>query len=317
VSDLINVLQKKGSEFNFFQAMALLEEYFGGADTNHDSSATNKIKFTANPEICFPAGDISSIKKSNAEKIEFQLSFMGLIGVSSPLPNYFIEYGAEHSFEKAALTDFLNIFDNRIYNLFYLAWKKYRAVPSWRECGDYYLFNCASSIAGFDALDLAPEDAMLLSYTGLFAGGPRNAEGLAEIIAGCLGGVKVFIEQWAPRWMKVNEIRKIGVNLCLSENSTLGERIFDRSGKFNVVLELCESDPLENFIPGSYAISQVKKIVKVFLPQPLAYEIQVKFAPASLIPVVLGVKSAGLGIGTACGNSKDKNGWYVISIPGV
>ena len=67
--------------------------------------------------LSFPASDIKKCSKDEHNNIIMELNFMGLYGVDSPLPHYFSEY--VHKSHNNCLADFLNIFNNRIYHLFY------------------------------------------------------------------------------------------------------------------------------------------------------------------------------------------------------
>ena len=122
----------------------------------------------------FPPSDIKGIKE-NRGVFELTLTFMGLVGVSSPLPLYFSEYIARYEDNSQPLVDFLNIFNHRCYSLFYRAWKKYRFLTSFslREQGP--LSRRIALLAGLDPARLSdPSYGRLLSYTGIFAGKSRG-----------------------------------------------------------------------------------------------------------------------------------------------
>lgn len=311
MSDLIDSLEKKGSDFDFFEALLLLEEYYGNKDPNTFDNWSGNIQFSANPDIAFPSSDIASVQKTE-DYVKFQLSFLGLLGVSSPLPNYFTEYGAVNFEESCPLSDFLQIFDNRLYRLFYSAWKKYRPVPSWAQLKKFPFYNVIISLSG--ATNSGDNSVSL--FAGLLAGTPRNADGLVEILNDFLCGDKVTIEQWASRWVKVSEKKIIGVNLYLGNESILGEKVFDRSGKFQINLTLSESDSIKSFIPGSDCIRSIKKIVNDYLHMSLEYDINIKFTSANLVPVHLGMDNAGLGAGATFGSCTKRKSDYSIIING-
>jgi predicted component of type VI protein secretion system len=105
MSDLVKELVNRGKEFDAFQLLVMLEEYY---DINADDYGlwSRFIRLSANPEIAFPCSDVENVMV-NKNGLDIVLSFLGLMGVSSPLPHYFTEYGAIHSHEKSALADFL------------------------------------------------------------------------------------------------------------------------------------------------------------------------------------------------------------------
>lgn len=317
MSDVIEFLESKGRNVAFFQAMSLLEEYFGERGNGVDPVVSGAVRFSANAEITFPSSDIASLKKRSGAGVEFFLSFMGLLGISSPLPHYFTEYGARHSLEPCALTDFLNIFDHRIYTLFYQAWKKYRPVPTYSQVDSFSLYKRMAQLAGWIGKEQSDSNNRCdLAYAGLFAGHSHSADALAEILADKFPGVEVKIEQWAPRWAKINTIRKLGENLVLGNNAMLSNRIYDRSGKIVVEISLSDSNSFEAFLPGSDNMNKIMAMVKLFSPEPLAFDVAVCFTPSALVPAVLGDMSARIGITAACGNVGDTGQSYSVTVAG-
>ena len=317
MSDLIESLRTKSYDFCFFQAVNLLEEYFGSNIKSEDPLESGRIRFSANPEIVFPSGDIRSTQINSGNAVQFYLSFMGLLGISSPLPHYFTEYGAKNRDDNCALVDFLNIFDHRMYTLFYKAWKKYRIVPTWAQSSNYQYFNTVSCLSGlvFDRKDQT-DDYHLLSYAGLFATASHNSDALAEVLSDCLGGADVNVEQWAGRWAEVENVRRLGVNLVAGNDAMLGGRIFDRSGKIRIIVNTEHREEFAEFLSGSRNISLIKKVVRSFSPQPLEFDIEVRFTPAQLVPVVLGRGDSGLGITASCGETENRAEQYSIALPG-
>ncbi|MGL1959606.1 MAG: type VI secretion system baseplate subunit TssG, partial [Colwellia sp.] len=117
-------------DYNFFQAAHLIERYLVDSKNRSFRYAGNQngaLVFQTDNSIAFPGSDVVSIKKnSQSGAYTLNLSFMGLYGVSSPLPSYFTEPLNRGREEFEPLRKFLDIFSHRIYSLFYQTWKKYR-----------------------------------------------------------------------------------------------------------------------------------------------------------------------------------------------
>lgn len=316
MSDLIKALTERCYEFEFFQAVSLLEEYFGCDGSDREAIAKGNVRFSADTGITFPASDIHNAISHGDAGVEMFLSFMGLLGISSPLPHYFTAYAAVHAKEATALIDFLNIFDHRMYSLFYRAWKKYRNIPTFAQADDFEMYNRIGCLSGFVKTSQKSKSEYLKTYAGLLSGITHNAAGLEEILTDCFKGVKVDVVQWAERWAKVDGLKKVGFDFQLGNESMLGDRIYDRSGKINIILELTDKTMFDKYLPGSEHIEQVKEIVMIFAPQPLAFDIEVRFKPTDLIPVVLGSDTAPLGISSGCGDASGSSLGYSITIPG-
>ncbi len=312
MSDLIELLKNKYFDFDFFQAVSLLEEYFG----SEVPLEIRKPRFFADAGQKFPASDIASVQKHSDSKAKFYLSFMGLIGISSPIPQHYSDYALWNSKEHCGLASFLNIFDHRLYSLFYEAWQKYRPIPTWSQNNNFDFFNRVIALSGLNLDDQKSKDSLLLKYAGLFAGINRNADSLAEILTDCFSGTEVTIKQWASRWAKVENKTKLGLNFTLGNGAMLGERIFDQSGKFLVIVAISEKCNLEDFLPDSVNIKRIKEIVNLFSPQPLSFDIQLNFTSSNLIPVKLGNNSTQIGISSSCGSTENVKSNFSITIPG-
>ncbi|KMQ52590.1 type VI secretion system protein ImpH/VasB [Chitinispirillum alkaliphilum] len=306
MSDLIELLKERCMEFDFFQAVTLLEEYFGTEECREKETLHEKfhLRFWADTGITFPSSDIHHIESDSDRAVEFYLSFMGLLGISSPLPHYFTEYGATQRDGSEALVDFLNIFDHRFYTLFYAAWKKYRLLHTtkWSHTSDIY--TCLASLAGLDLKDQkAPS---LLAYAGLFSGVNHNSYALEEILSDILQGVNVRVEQWVGRWARVESENQLGINLVLGSEAMIGERVYDRSGKIRIIIDLESKDDVGSFLPNSPNVEKITEIVPLFTSEPLEFDIQLNFTPANLIPVILGEDNSALGICSSCGENLNK-----------
>ncbi len=311
--DLIKLMENKSREFDFFQAVTLLEEYFHKKDKENDPLKSGRIQFASDTEIAFPPSDIAAIKVNQSGAIQFILSFMGFLGVSSPLPHYFTEYATRYENEETVLSDFLNIFNHRIYVLFYSAWKKYRLVSSSVKQDSFGLFQKIALLAGLQDARLKKWRKMV-AYAGILAGSCRSAEGLKTIVSDFFDGIPVSIEQWVPRWAPVRDLKKIGVDSILGSTAMAGTHIRDTGGNFRVILGPLEKETFETFLPEESNITQLKEMVNHYLTDPLGFDIEVKLKPAALTPVVLGEKLAPLGVTTSCGRSSELSNAYSIVI---
>ena len=175
MADLIQRLQNEAHDFNFFQAVSLLEEKIA-AETNKDPLNSGKIRFVPDPSIVFPPNDITSITEKKGV-FTFLLPFMGLVGVSSPLPIYFSEYISRYPDNSGPLYDFITIFNHRLYTLFYKAWKKYHFMRSFTGTGTDQFSQQMASLAGLDKDSLDPERLRLIAYCAILSSN-RSATGL-------------------------------------------------------------------------------------------------------------------------------------------
>jgi len=301
MADLIDELKRRAPEFGFFRAVSLLTEYFRKKSNDTSPLNSGRIRFTPDLSITFPPSDITGAS-ADAESVRLMLSFMGLLGVSSPLPNYFIDYIARYPDNGAALADFCSIFNNRLYALFYGALCKYRiplAVSS-----PAFLHRLAL-LAGNPSTEQQTAHWRMCAYAGMLSTRRRNAAGLSALLADFFGGIPVHITQWVPRRVRLPNPTKLGGDgAALGVNTTIGTETLDFSGKFRVTLGPLRRELFESFLEGSDNLAAVRRLVASYLTDPLAFDIEVVLAAADLAPVVLGGDNARLGRTSALGECR-------------
>ena len=314
MADLIEELTGESRTFNFFQAVSLLEEKYRRASGLDDPVQAGRVRFCADPSSAFPSADIRRIDTSSAG-IRMVLSFMGLTGASSPLPSYFTEYLQQNEETATALEDFLAIFNNRMYGLFYRAWKKYHFIRNFSVRGNDSFSRKVAALAGVDHRQLdQPGVLRLLAYTGVLAGRIRGRAGLEVLLSDFFGGIPVVVRQWVPRWVDIPTPPKVGVDARLGVNAVSGTRVRDFAGKFRVIVGPLRRDVYETFLPGSRNIAVVKQLVAGYLSDPLQFDIEVRLQSVDLVPVVLGEREARLGTTSSLGRSDGKSAVQSIVI---
>ncbi len=173
-SAVIDRLFGAGYRFDFFQAVYLLERLYQDAARPGEGAPLEEeaIRFQSSQRRSFPSTDVLRIEKRSSEKTrgitkrpeiaQMVLTFMGLYGVDSPLPDYFSEMigslgddkeDKEESYDETengiqALRHFLDIFDHRIYSLYYRSWKKYRYHLQFGAGGEDDFSQYMLSLAG-------------------------------------------------------------------------------------------------------------------------------------------------------------------------
>jgi type VI secretion system protein ImpH len=314
MADLTGRLAAEYANFDFFQAVSLLEEYFLDKDKTADPITAGKIRFMADDSIAFPPNDVAGIKVDKGV-VRFILTFMGLTGSSSPLPQYFSDYVQMNSAASPALRDFLAIFNNRLYGLFYRSWKKYHFMRTFSARGTDPFSERVAALAGIDmGTSPDPRTIRMLSYAGILAGRSRGPAGLQAVLSDFFGNIPVTVRQWVPRWANMPDPPRIGANAQLGVNAMAGTRVWDVSGKFRIILGPLSRDTYETFLPGSDNILRVQQITRSYLNDPLSFDVEVQLQSTDLTPVVLGADSARLGTTSSLGRSDQKSSVQSITI---
>ena len=301
MSDLIERLCSEAHDFNFFRAVMLLEDYYRSKSGIANPIDAGKIRFLPDESIAFPPNDIAAIKEQEGI-VSFLLSFMGLVGVTSPLPVYFSEYLSAHPETSRALYDFLSIFNHRIYRLFYHAWKKYHFLFNFMADGSDSFTRKIAMLSGVDPGRDAKK-MRLLAYCGILSSATRSAAGLRSMLSDYFDNIPVAIAEFAPRWAPLRNVKPIGTETPLGEATILGTTYFDRAGKFRVVVGPLSRTVYEQFLPGTKNITDMKEVIVAYLSDPLGYDIEVQLQSIELVPVVLGADETRLGETSALGRS--------------
>jgi type VI secretion system protein ImpH len=312
--DIIQTLTKTGGSFNFFQAVALCEEYLRNQG-NTDPLSNGTLRFYADPSLAFPPSDIASIQRRGSG-IAMMLAFMGLVGASSPLPVYFTEYCVRHPESSGALTDFLAIFNHRFYALFYQAWQKDRLLGAFASGRTDALGAMLMRLAGVtgSSEQLSSTRARTLTYAGMLASKSRSALALSGMLSDFFNGIPCTVRQFCGRWAELPSPSRMGVDAQLGVNALTGTAQWNVAGKFAIRIGPLSKQEFEQFLPGSARIGQVKELVGAFLVDPLEFDLEIVLAGEDLVPVVLGEASARLGETSSLGKSEQMSSGHTMII---
>ncbi|HLP40824.1 MAG TPA: type VI secretion system baseplate subunit TssG, partial [Fibrobacteria bacterium] len=294
--DLKRFFLEEGAHLNFFQASWLLERLYprmGRSGTGNDLR-TEAIRYETLNTLGFPASDVAAIlpplslqgqAEANSsgkdappldlatlppmEKLlevgrgplRMVVTFMGLYGVSSPLPSYFVDPITLRKVEYFELKKFLDIFSHRIYSLYYRGWKKYRHFAQFRpDLPDDYTLRLLAltgqwprrkgrieTIKSLQAggsggvarkpsgwgMDLGtmPEgppayNLRRIPFARFLGNRVRSAKGLQQLLRGYFGFPRVRVHQFVPAWVDIPILTRLGSGETrLGQSTRLGERM--------------------------------------------------------------------------------------------
>ena len=138
----------------------------------------------------------------------------------------------------------------------------------------------------------------LAAFAGLLARRTRSAEGLRALLAGFFEGLPVRIVENVPRWIPLQDRPRMGGGegaARLGVNACIGAHIYDRSTKFRIELGPMGSETFRAFLPGQAQARQLQALVRLYVPDVLAYEVKLTLRPEAAPHAQLGERSAQLG----------------------
>ncbi|MDB5049603.1 MAG: hypothetical protein JWO30_2674 [Fibrobacteres bacterium] len=367
--NLNRFLLKDGTELNFFQAVHLLERLFQdqGKLGTGDDMRSEPVRFETLNSLSFPPGDVAAVLpplsfrnqaleldtakrgdepppdpdalppvkdllKAGNGPLRMSLTFMGLYGVSSPLPSYFTDPITLRKIEYFELKKFLDIFTHRLYSLFYRSWKKYRHYAQYdpKRPDDYTLRLLAltgqwprrkgkAHVQG----ESAEFNLRRIPYARFLGNRVRSAKGLQQLLRGYFGFEKVTIRQFESSWVEIPVKARLGDGLVtLGKSTRLGDRMQDRLSRFTVEIGPLPRSTFNSFLPseremlgdslgrkrgeGAAAapkgaetglLSQVREIIDAYLRDPLDYQVKVILQPEQDEIPALGSEHARMGMG--------------------
>ncbi len=289
-------LLEKGHEFSFFQALRLLRRLAKEGE-RPSAEGSGKIKVHPHLSLAFPPADIARIEENSEDHLSFTVTatFLGLYGPSSPLPNFYTEdLLAEAMEEETVARDFIDIFNQRIYSLLYQCWLKYcqfLQVAEERNPSDIERLFCLLGLGEDELRQNIDNPYTLLRYLGLFTQFPRSGLGLITMLRDFLAGgnIEIFPCQLRRAKIPLEQRSTLGENSCsLGIDMYLGEEILDRMGKFLLRIGPLAAADFHALLPGNFAYERLNFLTKLYISEPLEFEIELILAKGEIKPTCLG-----------------------------
>jgi type VI secretion system protein ImpH len=307
-------LLEEGHRFQFSQAVRLLELMFPEAPAPGETTdyGDAPIRLRPSVDLVFPATDVKRVERlgDDRERVELVVTFLGLYGIDSPMPYNFYERLARKTEETVPHRDFLDLFNHRLYAFFYRAWKKYRPGLHYRPGGRDRHSQRFVSLAGvgtphaLDDVSLSP--MRLAAQAGVLAPRSRNAAGLEALIEAFFEWIEAEVIENVPRWVPIPSRSGLGDGgFQLGDTSTIGEQIYDRSGKFRLRLGPMGVDQYLAFLPGGENVPDLHTLVRLYAPDYLEYDVELQVHSETLPTTQLGTSGAELGYTTSVGQPQD------------
>ncbi|MAA65954.1 MAG: type VI secretion system baseplate subunit TssG [Alteromonadaceae bacterium] len=286
--------------YSFFQLVDLIHRLHGDdLERSTDEAPQNeRIRFSSTASLGFPGSDVLSAVLPEHEYAPYQMevSFLGLHGSQSPLPGYYLEDLAWEQGQNTGIRRyFLDFFNHRLVTLFHRVWRKYRYYVRFQPGATDAFSEHIFSLVGLGDRDLRGDTPInwskMMAYAGLMAGRSRSPEVVSGIVAHCFDLADVEIEPWVLRKVDIPEDQQTrlgGNNARLGEDTLIGSRIRDRSGKFILRLKELTRERFADFLPNGRDHSKLVKLVEFTMREQLAYDLELVIRPEDVFPIQLG-----------------------------
>ncbi len=252
---------------------------WGYANKYHDE----KLQFGQEPSSIFPSSTIAKLYQySNGRKPKLAIHSFGLFGANGAMPLVFTEYVKERMAHHGdyALSDFIDIFHNRLIMLFYRAWADANSCTNMDDTEEkfttYISSLCASSLPHNTNTDTIPTHARWHN-TGHLLRQARTAEGLKNILSGFFN-VPVRIEEFVLRWLNLpaDEQTRLGnfKGAQLGFDAVLGRKVMSKQQHFRVHLDSLSMEQYEQFLPNTLKYQQLRDWVRTYTGKEFSWDLQ-------------------------------------------
>jgi type VI secretion system protein ImpH len=266
--------------------------------------ADEPVRFGQIADLSFAPSALHSVTPGTAHaKPRINVRFFGLFGPNGPLPFHLTEYARHREMHNGDETfaRFADMFHHRLLLLFYRAWAQAQPMvgldrPEHDRFATYVgsLFGLGSAASRGVALANAHAK---LHFSGLLSRQTRNADGLANMLAGFLRRT-VRVEQFAGCWLTLPEAERtrIGKSRGRRKNPTsqlgggavLGSVVWDRQHNFRLHIGPLDASEYESFLPGGTALPRVIDCIEQYLGMEFGWDLRLSLRSDHVQAIQLG-----------------------------
>jgi type VI secretion system protein ImpH len=254
---LSETLVREACRFDFFQAVRLLERLQAGR-SGAPAEALAAVAFRGQISQSFPPSDVVAIEGIDGDgPAVLTAAHVSLGGAHGPLPPpYTARALARERRRDHALRDFLDIFNDRLARLLFLARRRARpalqAEPPWSQPIARMLLAVLGLATDGLRGRLAMPDRALLRHAGLLARRPRGLHALERLLADYFGvgcTIRPFVGRWRPLEPE-DRTRLGGANARLGAGAVLGGRVWHDAGGVEITLGPLGRVLFADLLPG-------------------------------------------------------------------
>lgn len=294
-ASLVDRLLARPEEFEFFQALRLLEQV--SQSQYGDASA---IDFSSNTSLSFPGSSVSKITSKEEEEEEedgrkhwqAEVKLFGLTGSAGVLPYHYSEMVQQRlRLRDRGLKSFLDLFNSRLIHLFFKAWRKYRLPFAYEhhkligKSGEDSFTRAISSLAGLGTPslknDLPIEGDSLLGLSGILSRPVRSAIAVEQALQYYFD-LPIVIKQFQGQWLDIPEDTQsklpsstlpFGMNCELGKNTILGSHGWQIQSKFSVMIKNISYAQLMELQPRGRKMQQLRELTRLLTRNEFDFDI--------------------------------------------
>jgi type VI secretion system protein ImpH len=288
-----DLLFAQGWEFDFFQAVRLLQRRCSEEQPEGDARTSEAVRFRVKNSLAFPASSIVDVAPGRVNRgeqgpPEMTVTFLGLTGAEGVLPAAYTEIAVDREcFGDTSFADFLDLFNHRLIWLFYRSWEKHHFVAEYEQAQSESRPQDLVTAALFDLIGMGtPQlqgrlpvpDQSLLRYAGLLSQRPHSAECLRSLLHDYFG-LAITVEQLLGQWhtLEHGELCFLGSgeeNSQLGCGAVAGDSVWTRQALVRLVFGPLTAEQFRSLLPCGARFEKVAALTRWFLGAALDFEVQ-------------------------------------------
>ncbi len=297
---LFEALAREPERFDFLRALRLIETAHPGRPrlgaAGH--AADEPVRLGQQPSTRFAPSTLARVEHRHDGVPRLLSYFFGLLGPQGPLPLHLTDYAwaRELQHDDPTLSRFLDCFNHRMLSLFYRAWAQAQPTvsldrPREDRFGVYVGSLCGLGMPAMRGRDAMP-DAAKLHFAGHLGCPTRHRDGLSAILGEFLD-LPVEIEEFVGHWLTLPDDDRSRLGAArrsgeLGRSIALGARVWDRQHRFRVRIGPMGLADYQRLLPGGDSLNRLVDVVRNYLGDELAWDLNLVLARREAPPVRLG-----------------------------
>lgn len=266
--------------------------------------SNDPVRFRPHSGMGFPASEFRQleINDEDGQPATARVTFMGLYGITSPLPTTYIDDITQRREGYEAVSDFLDIFNHRVITQFYRIWRKYSWPASFQAGGKDKTSRYLLSLAGLglkgSGENIATPISRFLALTAMMRLPTRTAEGITSIVHLLAPDTHAEITPHDPARIALKQTLAMSAArpTSLMNRPVMGSHAIDVNHQIHLRLATDNKDEVLNWLPGETLHADLLALLQVYLGAKVDVRITMTLARALLPDARLSSKAKGNGV---------------------
>lgn len=255
------------------------------------------LQFGQEPSSIFASASIAKLYTyTGNRKPKLSIHSFGLYGPNGAMPLVFTEYVKERMthHNDYAMSDFIDLFHNRLIMLFYRAWADANSCASLDHSNENFtrfIANlCASGYSPDQHTDAIPNHARL-HHAGHLLRQVHNADGLKHIIANFFKvpvEIKELIQKWLPLPKEEQSCFGNIKGMQLGVDVVIGKKVMSRQHHFRIHIGPLSLQEYDDFLPYTRRYKQLRDWVRTYVGIEFSWDLCLEIQAKSSMGIQLG-----------------------------